>query len=93
MTRSVEDFFEVLNIVVADVDDDSGDFWRQQNVVQIPKCSDTRPRDYKSLANTSALIGLRVGVPRQFVGEASGRGQTSFISRQSVIYGQSLDTT
>ncbi|KAF2786697.1 amidase family protein [Melanomma pulvis-pyrius CBS 109.77] len=69
-TRSMYDLFDVLNIIVAD-DPESGrgiDFWRRQNSVSIPKSSETRPADYRSLEDPTALKGKRIAVPRSFLG-------------------------
>ncbi|KLO99404.1 hypothetical protein CEK26_005351 [Fusarium fujikuroi] len=68
-TRTMDDLFQVLNVVVAD-DDAAGDadFWRSQPYVPIPKVSDIRPSDYLTLANPDALRNKRLAVPRCFIG-------------------------
>jgi amidase len=68
-TRSVADLLEVLEVIVADDADPSGDFWRVQPYVELPRPSDVRPGDYRGLADSGALSGVRLGVPRMFLGE------------------------
>ncbi|KAL4724517.1 hypothetical protein ACLX1H_007958 [Fusarium chlamydosporum] len=68
-TKTMEDLFHVLNVVVTD-DYDSGDadFWRSQPFVSLPKVSEVRPENYFALANTNALQRKRLAVPRCFIG-------------------------
>ncbi|KAF5541167.1 glu asp-tRNA amidotransferase subunit A [Fusarium phyllophilum] len=68
-TRTMNDLFHVLNVVVAD-DDAAGDadFWRSQPYVSLPKVSEIRPADYLALANPNALRNKRLDVPRCFIG-------------------------
>jgi Asp-tRNA(Asn)/Glu-tRNA(Gln) amidotransferase A subunit family amidase len=68
-TRTMDDLFHVLNVVVAD-DDAAGDadFWRSQPYVPLPKVSEIRPVDYLTLANPDALRNKRLAVPRCFIG-------------------------
>ncbi|KAF5642299.1 glu asp-tRNA amidotransferase subunit A [Fusarium tjaetaba] len=68
-TRTMEDLFHVLNVVVAD-DGASGDadFWRSQPYIPLPKVSEIRPVDYLALANPDALRDKRLAVPRCFIG-------------------------
>lgn len=69
-TRSVEDLFDVLNVMVADDSKASEgcDFWRNQSFVPIPKASEVRPTDYYRLEDPLALQGKRIAVPRCFFG-------------------------
>ncbi|KAL5622367.1 hypothetical protein FOBRF1_001617 [Fusarium oxysporum] len=68
-TRTMDDLFHVLNVVVAD-DDAAGDadFWRSQPYVSLPRVSEIRPADYLALANPDALRNKRLAVPRCFIG-------------------------
>lgn len=68
-TRTMDDMFRVLNVVVAD-DDAAGDadFWRSQPYVSLPRVSEIRPADYLALANPDALRNKRLAVPRCFIG-------------------------
>ena len=65
--RSVADLFEVLNVVVADDEETRGDFWRVQSAVPLPRASEVRPADYRTLADRDALRGKRIGVPRMYI--------------------------
>ena len=67
-TRSVDDLLELLDIIVADDMTARGDFWRVQPWIDIPKSSALRPENYKALAVTGALQGVRLGVPRMYIG-------------------------
>ncbi|KAH7222659.1 amidase signature domain-containing protein [Fusarium redolens] len=68
-TRTMDDLFHVLNVVVAD-DDTAGDadFWRSQPYVSLPRVSEIRRVDYFTLANPDALRNKRLAVPRCFIG-------------------------
>lgn len=79
-TRSMADMLAVLDVLVADDPDTTGDFWRQQPWVAIPKASDHRPDSCAAM--TASLRGKRLGVPAMYVnadplagtGEAPGIG-------------------
>ncbi|GAA4752515.1 amidase [Amnibacterium soli] len=68
-TRSVADLLEVLDVVVAPDPEASGDFWRLQPWVPIPPVDELRPASYPALAEDATLHGLRLGVPRTYLGE------------------------
>ncbi|KAJ3501292.1 hypothetical protein NM208_g16965 [Fusarium decemcellulare] len=70
-TRSMQDLFDVLNVIVADDTKSSTglDFWRNQKFIQIPKSSEVRPTDYHSLEDPKALEGKRIAVPKCFLGD------------------------
>lgn len=82
--RSMADLLEVLDVVVADDPDTRGDFWRSQPWVPVPAASAVRPRSYPALAPADAtqardvLAGLRLGVPRMYLGTdgLAGTGTT-----------------
>ncbi|MCC7411491.1 MAG: amidase [Gammaproteobacteria bacterium] len=67
-TRTVGDLLHVLNVIVADDPVTRGDLWRAQSVVPIPAASTIRPRNYRDLADSAALRGKRIGVPRIYTG-------------------------
>lgn len=71
-TRSVPDMLELLEIIVADDPETRGDFWRAQPWVKLPKSSDVRPRRYTDLALAGSLKGMRLGVPKMYIGRDSG---------------------
>jgi len=66
--RTMADLLEVLDVLVVDDTDRSGDLWRLQEWVSLPKPSEVRPASYPSLREgPDALRGLRLGVPRLYV--------------------------
>jgi amidase len=65
-TRSMADMFEVLEVLVADDPVASGDFWRSQPWVTLPRASRVRPASYKDLTHGS-LQGKRLGVPAMYI--------------------------
>ncbi|WP_095091108.1 amidase [Mesorhizobium sophorae] len=71
-TRSVPDMLELLDVVVADDPETRGDFWRAQPWVKLPKSSDVRPQRYTDLALEESLKGMRLGVPKMYIGRDSG---------------------
>ena len=64
-TRTMADLLEVLDVLVADDPDTTGDFWRQQPWVPIPRPSAHRPASYSALQGS--LKGKRLGVPAMYV--------------------------
>lgn len=74
-TRTMEDLFAVLNVIVADDTEAARgiDFWRNQTFVPIPMSSEVRPESYHNLADSDALMGKRVAVPRCFIGAPSAK--------------------
>ncbi|WP_287364218.1 amidase [Mesorhizobium sp.] len=67
-TRSVPDMLELLDVIVADDPNTRGDFWCAQPWVALPKSSDVRPPSYTGLELEGALRGMRLGVPRMYIG-------------------------
>src|SRR4051812_22406455 len=66
--RTMADLLEVIDILVTDDPDPSGDLWRLQEWIPLPRASQVRPASYLSLLDgPSALSGLRLGVPRMYV--------------------------
>jgi amidase len=66
-TRSMQDLFEILDIIVAADPEPRGDFWRMQKWLAIPAATAHRPAHYRSLADGAALRGRRLGVPRMYI--------------------------
>ncbi|MBW4041178.1 MAG: amidase [Acidobacteria bacterium] len=71
-TRTVADLLEVLDVVVAPDPTPTGDFWRMQPWVPIPPVDELRPASYPALTGSVQLAGLRLGVPRMYIGEDAG---------------------
>ncbi|MFJ6417176.1 amidase [Paeniglutamicibacter sp. NPDC091659] len=68
-TRGMNDMFRLLDVIVADDENTTGDFWRDQKAVELPAASDVRPGSYAELADPDALRGKRLGVPRMYLGK------------------------
>ncbi|RKO20693.1 amidase [Pseudarthrobacter phenanthrenivorans] len=96
-TRTMDDLFEVLDVVVADDPESQGDFWRVQPWIPIPKASEVRPDSYLDLAvpdraaATRALAGKRIGVPRMYI-NADPRAGTASAPGIGGPTGQRIDT-
>jgi amidase len=85
-TRTMADMLEVLDVIVADDATTTGDFWREQPWVSIPRSSEIRPPSYPALRPENAgqaaavLATVRLGVPRMYInadpdaGTAEGGG-------------------
>ena len=75
-TRTMADLLEVLDVVVADDPDTTGDLWRTQPWVDVPSASSVRPPSYPALrvGDGSPLRGLRLGVPRMYLGTDADAG-------------------
>ncbi|MEP2628205.1 MAG: amidase [Hyphomicrobiales bacterium] len=65
-TRTMADMLEVLDVLVHNDPDTSGDFWRCQPWVSLPPVARVRPPSFKGLANRS-LAGKRLGVPAMYI--------------------------
>ncbi|MER8445370.1 amidase [Mesorhizobium sp. M1066] len=70
--RTMPDMLELLDIIVTDDPETRGDFWRAQPWVKLPKSSDVRPPRYTDLTLAGSLKGMRLGVPRMYIGCDSG---------------------
>jgi len=68
-TRSMPDMLRVLDVLVQDDPITRGDFWRNQQVVELPRPSEHRPASYLELADPDALRGKRFAVPRMYLGD------------------------
>lgn len=95
-TRTMNDLFEVLDVIVADDPETRGDFWRAQPWVEIPAASEVRPNSYVSLAASAAgaaspLAGKRFGLPRMYVNSDpdAGTGENPGIGGST---GRRIDT-
>lgn len=66
--RSMDDLLRLVDVLVADDPDATGDFWRSQRVVELPRAAEIRPASFLERGRED-LTGLRFGVPRMFIGE------------------------
>lgn len=68
-TRSMPDMLRLLDVLVQDDPITRGDFWRNQQVVELPRPSEHRPASYLDVVDPAALRGKRLGVPRMYLGK------------------------
>ncbi|MDX5402777.1 MAG: amidase [Rhodobacterales bacterium] len=66
-TRTMADMLALLDVIVADDPDTTGDFWRSQPWVDIPKASAIRPASYAALAVSADLKGKRFALPAMYI--------------------------
>ena len=83
-TRTMDDLFAVLDVIVADDTEPRGDFWRVQPWVAIPRASAVRPPSYGLLRDPEALRGRRFGIPRMYINRDDG-ATTRIETRASVV--------
>lgn len=67
-TRTLADMTRLLDVLAVTDETTSGDFWREQSVVELPSPEEVfvRPVAHE---RPERLDGLRIGVPRMFIGE------------------------
>lgn len=68
-TRSMPDLLRILDVLVREDPDTRGDFWRDQQVLDLPRPSEHRPGSYLELLDPQALQGKRFGVPAMFLNQ------------------------
>lgn len=68
-TRSMPDMLRLLDVLVQDDPITRGDFWRNQDVVALPKPSEHRPASYLDVADPAALAGKRFAAPKMYLGQ------------------------
>ncbi|EKJ75890.1 hypothetical protein FPSE_04070 [Fusarium pseudograminearum CS3096] len=67
-TRTVDDMFTLLDVIVAKDSKTSCDFWREQPFVKLPEVDSIRPKTFFDLRDTNALKGKKIGVPKMYIG-------------------------
>ncbi|THG30204.1 amidase [Naasia lichenicola] len=67
-TRTVSDLLRVLDVLAVTDEDSRGDFWRQQSTVELPTPESVLPAPI-ARPRPDRLDGLRIGVPRLYIGE------------------------
>lgn len=82
--RTMDDLLLVLDAIVADDSEARGDFWRVQPWIDVPRSSQVRPESYTALAGENSLRGVRLGVPRMYIGEDAGSSDPIH-TRESVL--------
>lgn len=68
-TRSMPDMLRLLDVLVQDDPITRGDFWRNQQVIALPKPSEHRPASYLDVFDPDALNGKRFAVPKMYLGQ------------------------
>lgn len=85
-TRTVEDMFALLNVVVAKDEKKACDFWREQPYVELPAVESVRPKSYFDLCDPNALTGKKFGVPKMYIGKTDSAPDARKVhTRPSVI--------
>ncbi|KAF5593505.1 glutamyl-tRNA(Gln) amidotransferase subunit A like [Fusarium subglutinans] len=85
-TRTVEDMFALLDVIVAADDKTSCDFWREQPFVKLPDVDSVRPKTFFDLSDANSLKGKRIGVPKMYIGGVdSDPDARNVYTRESVI--------
>jgi Asp-tRNA(Asn)/Glu-tRNA(Gln) amidotransferase A subunit family amidase len=85
-TRTVEDMFALLDVIVAPDTEKACDFWREQPFVPLPPVETVRPTSYHSLTDANALSGKKLGVPKMYIGGVDSDPTARKVhTRQSVI--------
>jgi len=85
-TRTVDDMFALLDVIVAKDTNTVGDFWRGQPFVKLPGVDTIRPKAYATLADAQALAGKKIGVPKMYIGGTDSDPTARKVhTRQSVI--------
>jgi amidase len=82
-TRCMDDLLILLNVIMQDDPITSCDFWRMQNVVELPTCSEFRPTNFCELKLQGALKGKRIGVPKMYIG-CDNENEQPIIIRPSI---------
>lgn len=82
--RTIDDLLAILDAVVDDDPVVRGDFWRVQPWVKTPPSSELRPPSYRALADTDALHGKRIAIPRMYI-NADPDTSDPIETRESVI--------
>jgi amidase len=85
-TRTMDDMFALLDVIVAKDDITTCDFWRAQPFVKLPEVDTIRPKTYHSLTKPDSLAGKKIGVPKMYIGGTDSDPTARKVhTRQSVI--------
>lgn len=85
-TRTLQDMFALLDVIVAQDEKTACDFWRAQPFVSLPDVVSVRPKSYYDLADANALAGKRIGVPKMYIGKVDSDPTARKVhTRQSVV--------
>ncbi|KAL4728722.1 hypothetical protein ACLX1H_003121 [Fusarium chlamydosporum] len=85
-TRTLDDMFALLDVIVAKDPKTACDFWREQPFVKLPKVDSVRPKTFFDLSDPNALKGKTLGVPKMYIGGLDSDPDARKVhTRQSVI--------
>lgn len=85
-TRTLDDMFALLDVIVAKDSKTACDFWREQPFVKLPKVDSVRPKTFFDLSDPNALKGKTLGVPKIYIGGLDSDPDARKVhTRQSVI--------
>ncbi|CZR62154.1 related to Asp-tRNAAsn/Glu-tRNAGln amidotransferase A subunit and related amidases [Phialocephala subalpina] len=85
-TRTVRDLLHLLDVIVVTDECTTGDFWRDQPFIKLPRPSDVdvRPSSFEFLGKTKSLQGKRIGVPKIYIGQSEALNNP-IVTRQSIL--------
>ena len=72
-TRTMDDLFDILDVLATEDSRTAGDFWREQPFVEIPKSWHDRPSSFRSIRQIDFLKGKRIGVPEMYLGGTTSK--------------------
>ncbi|KAM0546724.1 hypothetical protein ACHAPJ_010652 [Fusarium lateritium] len=86
-TRTMKDLLSLLEVIAAEDPTTTGDFWRNQPFVELPKPwgGSPTPGIFRDIGNFSSLRGLRFAVPAMYIGGQAPEGATPVTVDQGVI--------
>ncbi|KAJ4248416.1 hypothetical protein NW762_012753 [Fusarium torreyae] len=86
-TRTMKDLLAILEVIGAEDVTTTGDFWRDQPFVELPKLwgSSASPNTFRDIGKFSSLQGLRFAVPAMYVGGKTPDGATPVTVYEGVV--------
>ena len=72
-TRTMDDLFDILDVLATEDSRTAGDFWRDQPFVEIPKSWHDRPNSFRSIRQIDFLKGKRIGIPQMYLGGTTNK--------------------
>ncbi|KAH7137520.1 amidase signature domain-containing protein [Dactylonectria estremocensis] len=86
-TRTMQDMLLLLEVITAEDPSTTGDFWRDQPFIALPKPWGSSPRDaiFREIALSITLKGLRFAVPAMYIGGSAPKGAAAVTTSQEVI--------
>ncbi|EME43941.1 hypothetical protein DOTSEDRAFT_171871 [Dothistroma septosporum NZE10] len=83
-TRNVDDMMTILDVLTVVDDTKDGDFWREQQYVEIPFVK--RPNSHQDLKATAlgSLSGKRIAVPAMYVGGEDPKAKLTIVAKDVI---------